>query len=122
MMGPLYRYRDRQHLDELIQAAKDMGCQISISKERSITGATSEDDNDHSDQLHLSAITFSKGRGKVIGTLDEGAEDPIIYFGLGHAFNPLRWKADGRLSQEIGELFCSHRCERVDLSQVEDEE
>ena len=90
-------------LDGIIQAAEKMGYQV----------GKADAEND------IPTYTFTKGRGKVLSCL---SEDGMIYLSFGHALNPLRWKFDSILMQEICELFTSHGCERVDFTRTEDEE
>ena len=104
-MGPLHRFRDREHLEQLLDATVESGI--------SITG----DDRAKSP----GAYWFRKGLGKIHGSLWAEERESMMYFGFGHPFNPLLWYSDRTLLKEIEAVFLSQGSERVNPPQARPE-
>ncbi len=103
MMGPLYRFRDTEHLKQLLDAIHQSG--ITISK-RDPTNI-------------LDAYWFRKGLGKVHGSIGTEEWESVIYLAYGHTFNPLCWFFDAVLLKKIETIFLSTNSERIHFPTVE---
>lgn len=106
MMGPLHRFRDNEHLKQLLDAASASGISIAEDDSADLPGA----------------YWFRKGLGKVHGSVGTEDWESMMYFGFGHPFNPLLWHSDGTLLKRIETIFLSQGSERLHPSDLESEE
>ena len=103
MMGPLLEYRDGEHLDRLLLAARAVTIDVYPD------GAA-----------RRPAFWFRRGRGLVHGSCwDTKVPAPMIYFSFGHTFNPFLWTCDGRLLSEIEQVFIMHGSRRIAPEELE---
>ena len=97
-MGPLHRFRDREHLNRMISAIRGSG--ISVTDDRSANT--------------IGTYIFRKGLGKVVGAIGAEEWESMMYFGFGHPFNPIFWYSDGKLLKQIESIFLSQGSERIE--------
>jgi hypothetical protein len=102
MLGPLHKFRDAQHLKELLQKLREKGVKVTPD----VKISTSE------------AFWFRRGLGLVHGSVGYGDTEGVLYFGFGHPFNPLLWYSDSRLLKSIQRALVSCESEMVEVSSI----
>ena len=99
-MGPLYRFRNEDHLQLFVEYLVEDG--ISVS-EVDRTG------------FYLFRSRF----GAVSAGPWPDQCELVLYFGCEHAFNPIFWLADSRLLRRIGRVFSAHELDPITLSSLD---
>jgi hypothetical protein len=100
MMGPLYKFRDDDHLNRMIESVRSFG--ISVVEDPRVDSS--------------GAYCFRKGIGKVHGAIGTDEWDSMIYLGFGHPMNPFLWYFDGALQKQIETVFLAEGSERINTS------